>query len=249
MTNEKRCLLADKCTMAGKETTCTNQCEHFIAMHGMSGKAGRAGLANVPEDYRLVTVGNSPARISQPQVYKNIDAYTKTFTRQFDEGGEQIKSIYLFSESPGTGKTTTAAAILNTFIIESYLGHLRRNRQAPQMPAYFLDCNEFQTDYNLATMTNDEEGIAKIKSTIQRVQAVPFAVLDDIGVRTATEAFRAYLHAIINYRVSNGLPTVYTSNLPIEEMAQVFDARLYDRMRDQCGVLAFKGESKRGMRR
>lgn len=70
-----------------------------------------------------------------------------------------------------------------------------------------------------------------------------------IGVRGATEAFRSYLHAIINYRTTNGLPTVYTSNLPIEDMAQVFDDRLYDRMRDQCAVLHFEGGSKRGIRK
>jgi DNA replication protein DnaC len=44
------------------------------------------------------------------------------------------------------------------------------------------------------------------------------------------------------------IPTVFTSNLPIEEMAVVFDARLYDRMRDMCAVLHFNGESKRGRR-
>lgn len=249
MTNHaSKCLLASRCKSANT-SSCNKTCSAFIAIHGMSGRSGRAGLANVPSDYRLITVNNSPARESQPQVYKNIDAYTKTFTRQFDDDGERIKSLYLFSESPGTGKTTTAAAILNEYLIVHYIGSLKRNRQALQLPAYFLDVNAWQTDYNLATMTNDEEGIAKIKATIQRVQKVPFAVLDDIGVRTATEAFRSYLHAIINYRVSNGLPTVYTSNLPIEEMAVVFDARLYDRMRDQCATLVFSGTSKRGMRR
>jgi DNA replication protein DnaC len=95
-------------------------------------------------------------------------------------------------------------------------------------------------------MTNDDSEMAKIKATIQRTQTAPFAVLDDIGVRSASEAFRSYVHAIVNYRTANGLPTVFTSNLPIEEMAQVFDARLYDRMRDMCAVLHFGGESKRG---
>jgi DNA replication protein DnaC len=117
-----------------------------------------------------------------------------------------------------------------------------------QTPAVFLDVNAFQTDYNLATMTNDDAEMAKIRATIQRTQAAPFAVLDDIGVRSASEAFRSYVHAIVNYRTANGLPTVFTSNLPIEEMAQVFDARLYDRMRDMCAVLHFDGTSKRGRR-
>lgn len=251
-TNQKRCLLAQNCKLAGTDA-CNNLCPHFVSLHGMSGTGGRAAAANVPADYRLLTVANSPARASQPAVYKAVDAYVKTFERQFAEANERssadrIKSLYLFSESPGTGKTTTAAAILNEYIIANYLGSLKRNRQALQVPAVFLDTNAFQTDYNLATMTNDDAAMQAIKATIKRVQQAPFAVLDDIGVRSASEAFRAYVHAIINYRTTNALPTVFTSNLPIEEMATVFDARLYDRMRDMCAILPFNGESKRGRR-
>ena len=65
----------------------------------------------------------------------------------------------------------------------------------------------------------------------------------------ATEGERGDIHAIINYRVTNGLPTVYTSNFPIEDMARIFDERLYDRMRDMCAVVEFTDESKRGKRR
>lgn len=246
-THASKCLLATKCSLANSDK-CNNFCASYVSMHGMNGRSGRVGLANVPADYRLVTVNNSPAREAQAQVYKNVNAYVSTFERQFD-GEQRIKSLYLFSESPGTGKTTTACAILNEYLTTHYIGSLKRNRQALQQPALFFDVNEFQTRYNLATMTNNEAEMESIRSTILRVQAVPFAVLDDIGVRSATEAFRAYLHAIINHRVTNGLPTVYTSNLPSEEMAVVFDARMYDRMRDQCGVLTFSGASKRGMRR
>src|SRR5699024_1565871 len=97
-------------------------------------------------------------------------------------------------------------------------------------------------------MIKDDEGIAKIGAEIKRTQEANFAVIDDIGVRGATEAYRSYVHAIINQRTVNGLPTVYTTNLPIEDMEKVFDERLYDRMRDQCAEFYFTGESKRGRR-
>jgi DNA replication protein DnaC len=217
-------------------------------MMGYSGTGGRVANANTPADYRLLTVQTSPARAEQAKLYATIEKYTATFERQFEADGARIKSLYLWSESPGTGKTTTAIAVLNEWLIAHYLGSLKRNRQAVQVPAYFLDVNAFQTDYNLATMTNDEAGLESIRATIKRAQMAPMAVLDDIGVRSASEAFRSYVHAIVNYRTANGLPTVFTSNLPIEEMAVVFDARLYDRMRDMCAVLHFSGESKRGRR-
>jgi DNA replication protein DnaC len=247
MTHASNCILSSRCKVAGS-ADCNRSCGHFIAMHGYSAKGGRVANANTPADYRLLTLATSPARANQAQVYATIEKYVATFERQFEPDGNRIKSLYLFSESPGTGKTTTAIAVMNEWIIANYLGAKKRGIQVPLVPAVFLDTNAFQTDYNLAAMTNDDAGMVKIKSTILRVQAAPFAVLDDIGLRSASEAFRSYVHAIVNYRTANGLPTIFTSNLPIEEMAVVFDARLYDRMRDMCAVLHFGGESKRGRR-
>src|SRR5690625_439523 len=235
-----KCILTEYRT--DKCATCTRLCPHRIALHGLDGKSGRIGNAGLPADYRGITLVNSPAREGQAKNYELLERYVETFSR----GG--VKSLYLWSESPGTGKTTTASALISEWIARDYLGAIKRGEQPRQFSAYFLDVNALQTSYNLATMTNDDEAMKRIGAIIKRAQDAPFAVIDDIGVRSASEAFRAYVHAVINYRVTEGKPTVYTSNLPITEMANVFDARLYDRIRDQCGVLHIDGKSRRGRR-
>ena len=235
-----KCILEDY--RKDKCASCDHLCGHRIALHGLDGNGGRTASAGLPKDYRYVTLGNSPARQSHSDIYASLERYVETF------GGGEEKSLYLWSANPGTGKTTTAIALLNAWIAKDYLGSIKRGEQPKQVSGIFLDVNAFQTDFNLATMTNDDEAIERIGARIKRVQSAPFAVLDDIGVRAATEAFRAYVHAIINYRVMNNMPTVYTSNLPIEGMAEVFDDRLYDRIRDQCGEIHFAGTSKRGRR-
>ncbi|MBA9027578.1 DNA replication protein [Peribacillus huizhouensis] len=268
-TNEKRCLLAEKCTLAGG-AQCTNQCGAYIACHGRSGEGGRVGAAGLPRDYRLVTLKNSPARADQAEVYRAIDAYVATFERQFEDGAARIKSLYLVSESPGTGKTTTASAILNEWLKVHYIGSLQRDRQAEQRPAYFLDVNNWQTDYNNFNRPKVPDAIAepaakRYYTAMEHAKHAPMAILDDIGVRDCSDGFRADLHAIINHRVTNAKPTIYTSNLPIVyvdpkgkpkiatlmpyDLIDVFgEKRLADRMRDQCAVLSFAGESKRGRR-
>jgi len=212
-------------------------------MRGLNGRGGRVGAAGLPEEYRHLTLANSPAREGQARIYAALERYVATFA-----DGDAVKSLYLWSESPGTGKTTTAAALLNEYIARSYLGALKRGEQPAQVSAVFLDVNEWQTDYNLAVMTKDEAAQKAVGERMKRVQRAPFAVLDDVGVRSAAESFTAMLHAIVNYRVANGLPTVYTSNVDIKRLQDVFTPRLYDRIRDQNGVIHFAGESKRGRR-
>lgn len=210
------------------------------------------GAAGVPSKYRAITLANSPVRENQTDIYGLIDDYAATFTRQFGEGDPPIKSLYLYSREPGTGKTTTAAAVLNAWLITHYLGSLKRRLTPLERPAYFLDVNAWQTDYNTFNRPRVPEDVAAPAAAryygAQRIgETVSFLVLDDIGVRDATEGFRADLHTLINARVAGGLATVYTSNLPLSEAAALFDRRLYDRMRDKCIELTFGGESKRGL--
>lgn len=240
MTNTNRCILEDYRKDGDKEFDYLDP--HRISIHGLDGSSGRVGSAGVPKNYRYVTIGNSPVRGSQTKVYTLMDRYIETFKRDTDE---RIKSLYLWSENPGTGKTTTAAALINAWIAVEYLSALKDGRQPNQTGALFVDVNELQTRYNLAAMTKDEEKLTGIGVDVENAQKADFVVLDDTGIRGATEAFASYVHSIINYRTTEDLPTVYTSNLPIEDMAEVFTERLYDRMRDKCVSLFFEGESNR----
>ncbi|WP_028559823.1 ATP-binding protein [Paenibacillus pinihumi] len=256
MSHADKCVLARLCTLR-EGPKCSTLCGSYIAMHGHNGEGGRIGNGNLPAAYLLVTLDNSPARTEQSEIYGSLSVYVRTFTRQFGDETkpEPIKSLYLYSRTPGTGKTTTAAALLSEWITVHYVGSLRRGQQPVERPAYFLDINGWQTDYNEFNRPRVPEHIAepaaaRYYAARQRAMTVPFAVLDDIGVREPTEGFRADLHSVINARVTAGLPTVYTSNVPLDELHTVFgERRLADRIRDLCMEFTFKGESHRGMRK
>lgn len=262
-TEAHRCILASTCTLANT-ASCTKKCPHVNALHSSAGRHTNAGL---PSEYALTTLQNSPVRTEQTKIYDKLAQYTKTFTRQFEPSSERIKSMYLWSTAPGTGKTTTASALLNSYLTTHYIGSLQRGLTPATRPAYFLDVNEWQTIYNEFNRPRvpdhiAEPAAAKYYRMMINATSSEFVVLDDLGVREATEGFRSDLHGVINHRVTNGMPTVYTSNLPIEykgkriegdnqpyDLYDIFgEQRLVDRIRDQTFELHFEGSSKRGIR-
>ncbi|MCA1800257.1 MAG: DNA replication protein [Actinobacteria bacterium] len=238
-TNEHNCPLADKCKVAGTLPACTTSCTPFIAIQA------RYKAANIPLDYKGIYLHNSPPRDAQADIYTPLEAYVKSFA----EEDVRIKSLYLYSTATGTGKTTTACALLNEYIKRRFAYYVRRGERVPSNLGLFADINDIQRRYNLATMTDDKDGLRAIKEELDRIGSVEFAVLDDVGVRTdATQSFRSLVHAVINQRLTNQRPTVYTSNLKIHELESVFDRRLADRVRDMTAEFTFKGDSKRGRR-
>lgn len=200
--------------------------------------------AEVPRDYVKEFVDNSTARTGNKRNYEIIESYIQSFTKD----GVRIKNFYLYSQSPGTGKTTTAAAILNEFIRRRFLYLASKKQTIPETLGLFLDVNEWQTSYNLASMANDDDTMASIADDVRRYSSVEMLVIDDVGVRSATESFRSLVHSIINARLTNNRPTIFTSNVRMTNIGAIFDARLQDRIVDQCLELTFSGDSNRGMR-
>lgn len=229
--------------------SCTANCPHRIALHGFTGEAGRVGAAGVPLTMQMTTLDNSIVRRSQPRLYATLDKYVKTFERPFTGDKERIKSFYFWSEEPGTGKSTTAAALVNEYIATHYVGSLLNGKTPQLKPAMFLSLTNIQSEYTMAVMADEKETIKAVQDTFKEAARTPYLVIDDLGVKTPTDSFMALVYNLLDKRTSGGLPTIYTANFPLDEIKTKYDKRIYDRMRDMCAERHFEGESKRGMRR
>lgn len=221
---------------------------HHIALHGGSGIGGALQAANIPHDYRHLTPQDAPMLATQADAARAAKRLSERFREHFKDG-YRLRSAYLYSTSPGTGKTTLACALLNEFIALNYLAKLK-GLPHHRNPAYFLDVNAWQGSYNLAVaLGKDSAEMQAFVSELRMAQMAQLIVLDDIGVREATPGFRTHLHTLVNARVAAGKPTIYTSNIEMKELAMVFgEQRLADRVKEQCVEIAFTGGSKRGLR-
>lgn len=251
----------------GKPELCEPRNSAYIAMHGHSGTGGRLGASRVPEDYAGTLLSDLTLETQGGTLKRDLEAYVKSFEKQFDDVKQKlrdeghskdrirIKSLYLWSENAGTGKTTVACAMLQEYLLRNFLGSVRRGQAPPLAPVYFLDLNEWQTEYNTFNRPKVPEATAEVAAAryyraMDKAMTAEFAVLDDLGVRDSTEGFRGDLHTIINHRVSKELPTVYTSNIPIEELPNTYgEIRMMDRIKHMTMPIHFEGNSQRGMKR
>lgn len=227
----------------------------YVQLFGVSGNGGKFGEAHIPQEFSDYFMENSPVAPKQKAIYKQLKSYVETFKRFYNpqEGDAPIRNIYLWSNDKGNGKSTTAAVLLNEFMIMGWKASVALSRNWDKPPAFFLDVNELQALYNKFSRNGIAPEIAEEASReyyrlIDKATQAPLVVFDDIGVRSATEAFRGDIHTIINKRLVDGLTSIYTSNFPLKYMEELFDERIYDRIRANCFEINFKGQSMRGVK-
>jgi DNA replication protein DnaC len=243
------CKLANRCRVAGTER-CNVLCSPFMLLHGLEGKTGLWKGLNVPPKYRDSFVNNLPIKEANPVPYMYIQNYSKDVLRNVENG----LGLFLYSVpnpqnrlGTGTGKTTSAICILHEYLLERVIQHSLGGREIKQLPAIFFKASELQTLYTSqfrGTPAMQDEASRKYYATKKLLMTVELLVLDDIGIRQkVTDAFENELTEIIDAR--DYLATIYTSNLPIEKLADTLGDRIASRITGTTEQVAFKGKDHR----
>lgn len=124
------------------------------------------------------------------------------------------KGLYIHSDTKGTGKTYLSYCLAN-----EVMARYDVNAKFTSILEY-LDLTK--KGYSSAADKEEKDGIAR--STV--------LILDDIGVEVSREWVNTTLYQLINYRYSNKLTTILTSNYPIEQLR--VDDRIKDRINEMC---------------
>lgn len=169
----------------------------------------RRNRRGIPPEY-VYCMGNSVdwgkygSEDTAPQK-KIVNAFVTNFGAFQKEG----RGLYLYSQTKGSGKTMIACAVANEI--------LKMN----DIPVKFIN----EADYIELVKAKDDGSRQRLKSILE----AGLLILDDVGAQDAGKDWvAAALFRLIDKRYINHLPTIFTSNVRIEDLKM--DSRIADRI-------------------
>jgi len=171
---------------------------------------------------------NIPRRYENAKWEEVPEPIKKAFEKIMSGG----KGIYLYG-GVGTGKTHICWAI-------------KKHYDQPDKYRYLMLRNvvdimkEIRDDFDRSA---SEKHYVESDLTDQRERRI--LILDDIGAEKATEFVAETLYRIINHRYINMLPTIFTSNYNIQELAERIGERSASRIVEMCEIIQLTGGDRR----
>lgn len=135
-------------------------------------------------------------------------ALMSSYIVNFEKFREKGMGLYIYSGVKGSGKTMLSCCLLNEIGKRYTVG------------------TKFCNVLDFLEMT--KKGYSGGDKDVAALYDASLLVLDDIGVQMGKEWVDTVLYRLVNSRYTNRLPTIYTSNLPVEGLN--IDDRVTDRI-------------------
>lgn len=130
---------------------------------------------------------------------ENMDSQKKvcnSFVRKYKLYEEEGNGLYIHSKTKGTGKTLLSCCLANELMDNEYVSV----KFIPVLDFIEMTKKSFNAEYN------EVDAIFKAR----------LLILDDIGAQMKKEWVDSVLYRLINYRSTNKLVTIFTSNVPLD---------------------------------
>lgn len=162
--------------------------------------------------------------------YLALDEYMKSVVERVEAG----EGLYIYGNT-GNGKTSWASKIM------SYYFRKIAFKSGLENEGLYIFLPTFLEDLRASYDNKDPE----FEEVLSMVKACKLLIIDDIGAEKMSEWVSERLLSIINTRVSNGLTTIYTSNLSVTELESRIGKRIASRILGSSKVIKLVGADKR----
>lgn len=181
---------------------------------------GAQTTSQIPPKFRDFTL---PALSKNPGLLAIIEKYIENFP------SDGSKGLYLWGNI-GAWKTTTAAIVANEII-----------------GRYWTDCLmiNWATWLSMVKDSFDNKMNTTGKNLLARLRSSRLLIIDDIHQEKGSDWVREQLFITVNYRYEQGLPTIITSQWPIEDVAERYAPQIASRLIETCEIIEFTGEDRR----
>lgn len=185
--------------------------------------------SNIPKRYQYLH------HLELHKIDKNKQKKLEKFRDNIKEKVDEGRGLILLSENKGNGKTSWGCIMMNAYFKEIALSNNLRVR------GKFISVPEFLQNLK-DDFDRDEKEMEKFKKHIKQADLV---IWDDIGAEMPTKWVRETLYNYINYRISNNLSQIYTSNKEVNSLKEKLGDRILSRMRGQCLGIRFSSPDMR----
>lgn len=153
----------------------------------------------------------------------------KFYLDNLDAMMEKGMGLYLWSMEKGSGKTRMAASIANELMLEHGI-----------QVKFATSLNILQEIKGTWGRDGNKQQEGHLLDALQTVQVL---VIDDFGTEEAKDWIREKFYQILNERYLNKLPTILTSNFPLDGLQ--YDRRITNRLQENTFQIHFPEESVR----
>ena len=210
-----KCWFSELCVKSGEQSCqrCVNNGLYYVAKQMFIPKSG------IPDNYHFLKLVD----LDLTGDLVKLNFYLENLTCLIDNG----KGIYLWGKNPGTGKTSLGCLMLLRYLSYSIMAdpYSLDNRRV-----LYLNTTEFLERLR-KSMNSPDQDLEILMNELTDKELAPKVILfDDIGAEKQSEWVQERLYSLVNFRVSNSLANIFTSNCSLDELAAKVGARTYSRI-------------------
>lgn len=186
-----------------------NGCEYLLPAAGVTAEESEFRKIRAMMPFEFLDVR---AKDFQWSRYQGDVTVAKEMVNRYILHYEKLRNkgmgLYIYSGTKGSGKTMLACCLLNE-ITKRYKGVVK-----------FVNILDF--------LEMTKKGFSGDDEDVNNIRHAGLLVVDDIGVQMSKEWIDTVLYSLVNDRYVNRLPTIYTSNIPVNRLKM--DDRITDRI-------------------